>query len=640
MSRAVVIASDENCLDYISNETIVISTNIKSQYLLENNKIDYLTSLDLLGDSDRIIIQNTVISILNSVRNIYKFNPTSPARVPASYEATFFHYLRPYVHYWVESIQLLRVVNEKFNPDVICSSEDLSIKSIGIIGDNEFTIIGNVVSKFSKIFDLNSIKFDKKTHYKKKNNNRSVKKLQVFRRVFFKFQLYLYEVLHKNRVSIFVFGDGYNMVKAVKYINSKIPNALNIKTGFNVKNIIGIFRLKSFSFFYTPTEQTAAVRDKFSFEYRLMCENIYNYMRSNHEMFCIGGVSISDEIVEYIENNIMNEFVALCNQINNISEIFKTKTKKISIAYHATGLTYAIGELSQVYNVSGMLVPHGSFIYKNNMYYDEPFLDSASTLLDTHSPFVAIQTPEDKKYYFNHCSKCISIPLITGGLLFNKHSISKKEKNHLRIKLYGNIKNRIVFMHASTPRPLGDSMPGVFESIEEYVSNINDTISVISGIENSYLVIKLRMKSFKGLDKDQVYGLFLESDCYDIFFDGDFYDYLYSADMVISYASTAIIQSLMCEVPVLQYSPLGNYFHYDGVVLNNTDYILESEENSQFLSGVYSVGSYNDLSFAINWIIDNHLNNTRKKNIDWFRYILKENPDWHSCLLEYFENDT
>ena len=165
-------------------------------------------------------------------------------------------------------------------------------------------------------------------------------------------------------------------------------------------------------------------------------------------------------------------------------------------------------------------------------------------------------------------------------------------------------------------------------SHDEHIGQINDLIRVVEEIPDTFLVVRVRLKSFRGLSLNAIKSLFIQSDCYEVCVDGAFEDYLLTADLLTSFSSTTIEEALQNKIPVLQYDPLNRYSHIPATHLK-PGYLEESKP-----SAVYYVSSYSDLPKSLNWILDEHLNRGATKNsIDWSDHIM-HGDEWISQFLE------
>ena len=98
--------------------------------------------------------------------------------------------------------------------------------------------------------------------------------------------------------------------------------------------------------------------------------------------------------------------------------------------------------------------------------------------------------------------------------------------------------NKIIILHAGTPKSSKGLRPYVYETVDEYIENINSLIKVIDKFEDMHLIVRFRPSDYLTLSDFQ--ELLVKSSCYSIHSKGTFEDYLTIADLLVSYSSTTI----------------------------------------------------------------------------------------------------
>jgi hypothetical protein len=291
-------------------------------------------------------------------------------------------------------------------------------------------------------------------------------------------------------------------------------------------------------------------------------------------------------------------------------------------AQHSVGITYALGEICLRNDIAALLISHGSHVPHNQSLAELEWSLHAHTIINSHYPFVAIQTPWAKKF-LNIQDGVISKSIETGPLLFARKQENNISKQKLRKKIFGSHSNKRIILHAGTFRRWITFRPWVYETWDEYISNINDVIKVIDSLPNIYLAIRFRPKEGYTL-KDLKMSL-INSNCYGIYIDGVFEDHLLGSDLLLSYSSTTIEEALQNHVPVLQYDPSGKYEHIPGQVLSTTS------ENK--ISEIYSVLSEIDLMPALQWWSKSFEENNHMK-VSWSKHILDfdDKMEWLSHM--------
>ena len=190
-----------------------------------------------------------------------------------------------------------------------------------------------------------------------------------------------------------------------------------------------------------------------------------------------------------------------------------------------------------------------------------------------------------------------------------------------RDEIYGVNSDKLILLHASSPRDSGSFRPWIYETIDEYVRNINDLIEVVEDDNNIHLAIRFRPYLY--FSKIDLKNLLKPSSCYQIYSDGEFYEYLISSDILISYSSTTIEESFQCRVPVLQYDADNKYMH-----IPNSN-VLGINKDPE-LNIAYYASSKNNLKWGINWMKDNllELNEFLASTDNLNDYIYKEDVNY------------
>ena len=186
----------------------------------------------------------------------------------------------------------------------------------------------------------------------------------------------------------------------------------------------------------------------------------------------------------------------------------------------------------------------------------------------THYPFVAVQTQWAERFLKDQ-TDLLSKPLVTGPLIFAQKSRLHDTKEMLRVKIFEKHSNKKILLHAGTPKRWRAFRPWVYETVEEYIKNINLLIIAVQKVRGVHLAIRYR--SNKNLTTANLRQLLINSDCYEIYDCGAFNEHLLAADMLVSYSSTTIEEALKNKIPVLQFDPDAKYWHIPTVYDQSQD---------------------------------------------------------------------
>jgi len=378
-------------------------------------------------------------------------------------------------------------------------------------------------------------------------------------------------------------------------------------------------RGKSFSFISFPSESLFKSKNSFSDQLLISANKIKRHISNNSKLTSFFGFNINIFLNKYIENILSLRMVELNTEIAALRRVLNHLEPDKVFAQHSLGISYALGEVCLESNIPAMLISHGSHSPHNDEFAKYEWVIHSHTLINSHYPFVAIQTPL-AKLFLKMSDNLISKKIETGPLLL-AGECKYNNIRQTRDKIFNKNADKFIVLHAGTPKGWNSLRPWIFETIDEYIKNINDVITAVEEISGMFLAVRFRPQA--GLSFDAFRLLLKDSNSYEIYTEGDIKDYLLASDLLISYSSTTIEEALQSQLPVLQYDPSAQYVHISGQILSKSD-----QKN---VSEIYSVHSNNDLLPALNWCMLNHNNNLSHV---WSRYIIESDNkmEWLSLM--------
>ena len=255
------------------------------------------------------------------------------------------------------------------------------------------------------------------------------------------------------------------------------------------------------------------------------------------------------------------------------------------VSQAAAGWTANLGTLAARKGIPAMLIPHGSMVPSTGRHALAEWRDQGLTMTHSDYAYVAVQTPLTEAYLKQ--SPGASRAIRTGPLLFarpERPTAAPSPGDKLLI-------------HVGTPKTSRSLRFWTYETVDEYVNNVNSLIRAVDEVDGCRLLIRFR--AVQGLTEDAFRALLARSACYEICAGGSLADYLGLADLLVSYSSTAIEEALQLQIPVLQYDPQGKYCHVTGRVLDPSA--------EPHVGSCYFVAAEAHLTWALRWLLTNHL---------------------------------
>ena len=589
----------------------ILALDPKAQVILKKKKLNFYKSSFFLSKDDHediLIKSNEIIKVIR--KNLFiKDN----MELIDSYKNTIIFYLRCFLNYIFFLISIIDNVRKKVSPKVIIVPTIVGLKSHEEYLTKDDRLLGLVVKNYLEDTKSNiSLQFfscnvNFQSPYFLSNN---LSKLFFKRHIkAFLFRIFLINLFKLKRFFVGIqdsplvlgISSQYNM----NDIFSQIKYNYNTWSLFlSSSNIINDFKKimgDRYFFSFLSLIEEANRRGMHSFDsIKLQLKTVINTLESldkKSSLFIFRGVSVFPFIKLFWENNLTILAQRLLGFSQCLSMLLDIVSPNLIISQFGMGIGHILGELALKKKIPAIFITHGSHVPPKNCFEKIEWGEHGKGLLNSGYEYIALQTPWAERYLEHFPTR--SKPIKTGPLIFAKRFSAVKDKGAERKRLLGAnaLKKRFVFIHAGTPKFYNALRFYVYETVDEYIRNINFLIDSIQKRDDVYLIIRFRPSSV--LDTKTLKTLLTPSDCYDIYTQGSFEEYLMISDLLISYSSTTIEEALQNKIPVLQFDPDGKYMHIPCVTL---------KKGSGFtVDSCYFVPSIDNLDWSIEQIITRHL---------------------------------
>ena len=248
-------------------------------------------------------------------------------------------------------------------------------------------------------------------------------------------------------------------------------------------------------------------------------------------------------------------------------------------------------ELCRTMGIPAVMVSHGSHPPPSSEaeYYE--LGEHGRHLINAPYPFTALQSPVAEE--FREVFPTRSTGLRTGPLIWVARP-DKERSTTLRNRLLGTTDQDRVIVHAGTPkRKRGLRFHGN-ETFDEYVQSLQDLVAAVERVPNTRLIVKFR--PLPRLSVDDLRALVGFSDKALLSVDEPLMDVLGFADLLVSFSSTVIEETLQNRIPVLLYGGAGRYQHVRATTIGSAD--------SPGPSAVFHVKDAGGLSYALRYMLN------------------------------------
>ena len=615
MAESLIFIENKNEIDaierYVLEDTIVIAMLPSAGLELSRRGIPFENTKSLFGaDGHRETLRRSKL-IVEGLRPF--LNKINAKGVQHAFEKTWVIYFRVNLNYWLAMLCIINTAVKTYKPNKFIIIRNNN--------DNNYSLT-SMVESYGLSNDIN-LQYSNQHISTKSSKTKNSSILNLITKVIFEFQLKLFTLILNKKNIFFSLNDSSNMPRFFKRLSKHsdnfFPVYLSVQKKTLKKRFFEAIRGSSFSFLsipqYTSKKSMVIFRDKYN-DYVKKLEHSLNDSEFNSIVY---GVNLNKSILWCANNELKDRMFALYGEIVTLKRVLASFKPKAVFSQHSLGIGYALGEISLKEGIPGLLITHGTHVPQKMTLPSYEWSIHAHTIFNAMYPFVAIQTPWAKKFLKKQ-SGVVSKSIDTGPLIFSNSIENGYSKFDIRCSLFGESQSqKRIILHAGSPRAWQSYRPWVYETVDEYIHNINSIIKVIDKLSNVYFCIRFRPQL--GLSLNEFKLSLLNSKSYGIYSDGVFEDFLISSDLLISYSSTTIEEALQNHTPVLQYDPDGKYEHIPGEILTT-----ESESN---ISMVYSVHNEDYLLPALKWWEENHTEDMNN-NLDWAKHtlVIDDNMSW------------
>jgi len=539
----------------IKKEAINIALSIDKQVQFTDMNLSYENTLNYFGKNGHKEVSINSLKIIKKIENLWDFQ--DKISLSQTYKKTLSFHLRFNLNTILRYLYIIDSAIQYHRPSEIYISDDIEI--FGRYEIFECILKSFIESNGLKIRII-KIPTKNKTH---KIQSKILKNIGIVLLNFLTKLLLFFSRSYLNKKHmVIVADDTYGMLSLIRKLRDKtdfVPVFLNFShknLGQILKNFFKFeeFFFKRADFYWKDSQKLTLAKRKFKEKINLP-ENSVSFLN----------VEINNLISKYFLIDLYREISFSERNANFIEKVIGIYKPSLAISQHSVGYSYALGEIFSLQGLKSILISHGSHVPqdKDSIAYEE-WRYHSRTILTGHYSHSLIQSPLASNF-FKSLINAKPEQIQTAPIFFpklNNFSIKSKRKQLIGEK---NINKRVI-IHASTPKGDNSFRPWIYETIDEYIGNINDLISAIDCLEETYLIIRFRPTEL--LSYESFNALIKKSKNIGIYCDKTFSEYLEISDILVSYSSTTIDEALFNKIPIILYDPESKYRHLDSGLLN------------------------------------------------------------------------
>lgn len=335
------------------------------------------------------------------------------------------------------------------------------------------------------------------------------------------------------------------------------------------------------------------------------------FAREYHGAFSYENCSFWDEFETKVESGLLGYLAGLCGTAAGQKTFLEFLRPDILISAVSLGEYQSWAEASRSHDIPALVIPQKMIVAPSDRYakIEEYYLGRAQ-VTDSFTN-VASQSPLISEYL--EWSNYGGTILETGNLIFSRIDPAEKGKSQRTLLKENSLRTKTI-VWAPSMKTRRSRRFYVLETLDELLDAMKDVFGIISEMKDVRLLF--RIHPGRAITKDDIIALVPIPGNVSICEGGTFEDVLSTADLLLSFSSTSILESLMNRIPVLLYDKWKRYNHLDATKVENS---VPRE-----ISSVYYIDDAKVLASSIPWILNAHCG---EKNVSGLfdRYVTMKN---------------
>jgi hypothetical protein len=608
------------------SKTTVLSLQPEVRVFCQNKGLDHVHTLPFF-DTDshrRALIKSHELTTL--IQKNLCFH-VKPERKKVTLNAFIYH-SRFYINHFLWLIEVMNGIVKKYdNTDFLVFRRNLPAVEQRFQSNPFLSVqdrfLASLFGKYSKEHGLKMVIMKEKGKdsggYIRKNEIEIARFWRAVLRKLFDIKL---ERL-SNRNTVFMTSNSYNLDRVGREVQEKFPDVLTVTDRADPLGWAGCLKMslaESFKLISGKTGEKRMMPLPVRIFNRVPKGFRHNNLRSIQESFDRFGSSFRQDFV-YAGCNFWDEFATKVQTdlLGFLADLGVTDSGQMSflqrlqpnlvISAMSIGQHQNWAEASRSLDIPAVVIPQKMLLAPAEpaARIEEFYIGQAQ--VNGSNENVASQSPLVTRYL--EWAQYNGTILETENLIFSRLDHQKRqEKRKTLFQKIGGRKKIIVW--APSMKTRRSRRFYVLETTDELLNSMKDIFEIIERMQDVHLIF--RIHPGKALSKDEICSLLPIPENITVNDSGPFEDILAAADLVLSFSSTSILESLMNHIPVLLYDKWKRY--------NALNACHEDGSAPQQVCSVYYVDEAKNLSPAIQKILAKH--GSGEDHEDRFREYVRE----------------
>ena len=283
------------------------------------------------------------------------------------------------------------------------------------------------------------------------------------------------------------------------------------------------------------------------------------------ERFEHRNLDLAPHIARKLRGGIKHHLVGLSQAQGPLRAALETVRPGLVLSPYCAGVYNLLGDICRELDIPAVMVTHGTHVPPRNRSEEiEQWRLSQSLMLAPTYQYTVAQSPWAARHadYFGASERTFN----TGPILFARTDSSRGQQ--LRRQL-GIARDTSVIVYAVTQKTRSSVRFHVFETDDEYLTDMADLVLAVNQMESAHLVLKLHPSA--DFSEADMRSLLPPCERMSVLHREPFAEVLSAADLLVSYSSTTIEEALLNRIPVVLYDRWSRYCHIEALDCNAGD---------------------------------------------------------------------
>ncbi|MBK8574370.1 MAG: hypothetical protein IPN90_01375 [Elusimicrobia bacterium] len=503
--------------------------------------------------------------LMESIRSLFQFADQFGVKISYGIEVAL--HLRFYANHLFKMAWIVNSIIDHYPGLTLYFFSSSIVKNTAMIDDQE-RFLGEIAERFCRQRNIPFVALA--GHEKSSTSPLRVSRVWDKACGFFSDVLarIIFSTLQREKV-IFTPPLGQSFNKVEKILKPHNPTYVVLtRKSYNVKSLLWNFVSLARLFvrwrpvrFFIPTRPRKSLVPSFPGRAE-MTSALDQALQSLPDGVCmLFGISLKSILIKKARAGLFPHMEALVMQAERVDQYMAFCKRSIFLSHVGVDLYGVVGELFSLSNKPSLFISHGSHPVPSSPPYEVELLNLCRGFMLGVFPVVALATPVQEAHfnYFKEKYDFVrGVGLRTGPLIFvdlDGNKIKKARRN------LGLADDDFVVVHASTIKNRSGERYLFIETLDEFFIGVRDMLEAVGRLDHARYVLRLHPGFI--LNDDEIRNRLGNPSHLIIHREGPFSQVLACADVVVSYSSTVIDESLINGIPVLLYDRWSRYNHFN-----------------------------------------------------------------------------